>query len=61
MAKIKQTKVKASVEGFVPQPLIDNHPLSNEEKMPAYVPHRPERPEKSEGGVPFKIHSEFTP
>lgn len=45
----------------MPQPLIDNHPLSNEEKLPPYVPHRPERPEKSEGGVPFKIHSEFTP
>ena len=28
---------------------------------PNYVPHRPERPEKSEGGVPFKIVSEYAP
>ncbi len=26
-----------------------------------WVPHRPERPEKSEGGVPFRIISEFEP
>ena len=28
---------------------------------PAYVPHRPERPEKSEGGIRFKLVSEYTP
>lgn len=27
----------------------------------AWVPHRPLRPEKSEGGIPFKITSEFEP
>ncbi|MCB1509083.1 MAG: excinuclease ABC subunit UvrB, partial [Hyphomicrobiaceae bacterium] len=27
----------------------------------SWVPHRPPRPEKSEGGVPLKIESEFTP
>lgn len=26
-----------------------------------WVPHRPDRPEKSEGGIPFKIVSEFEP
>src|SRR6185295_18877052 len=26
-----------------------------------WVPHRPPRPEKSEGGIPFKIVSEFEP
>jgi excinuclease ABC subunit B len=26
-----------------------------------WVPHRPERPEKSEGGIPFRIKSEFQP
>ncbi|WP_375453918.1 excinuclease ABC subunit UvrB [uncultured Methylobacterium sp.] len=26
-----------------------------------WVPHRPERPAKSEGGVPFRLESEFTP
>jgi excinuclease ABC subunit B len=29
--------------------------------MPTFVPHRPERPEKSEGGAKFKISSEFEP
>ncbi|GJM01728.1 MAG: UvrABC system protein B [Rhodomicrobium sp.] len=41
--------------------MIDLHPLSNEETLPSYEPHRPERPPKSEGGVPFKIHSPFEP
>ena len=27
----------------------------------AWVPHRPPRPEKSEGGIPFRIQSDFTP
>src|ERR687890_451393 len=26
-----------------------------------WVPHRPPRPEKSEGGIPFRIKSDFTP
>ncbi len=26
-----------------------------------FVPHRPDRPEKTEGGVPFEVVSEFTP
>ena len=27
----------------------------------AFVPHRPERPEKAEGGRPFKLVSDYTP
>ena len=61
MAPRARKEVKSSVIGSVPQPLIDDHPLSHEERLPSYVPHRPPRPDKSEGGVPFKIHSEFTP
>lgn len=61
MAKTKRKEIKSSVVGSVPQPMIDNHPLSHEESLPSYVPHRPERPEKLEGGVPFKIHSDFVP
>ena len=53
--------MKSSVRQGVAQPLIDDHPLSHEESLPSYIPHRPERPEKSEGGVPFKIQSEFEP
>ncbi len=26
-----------------------------------WVPHRPERPEKSEGGIEFKLQSDYTP
>ncbi|CAN0409893.1 unnamed protein product, partial [Scytosiphon promiscuus] len=35
--------------------MIDLHPLSHEEQLAPYIPHRPERPKKSEGGIPFKI------
>ena len=28
---------------------------------PPWVPHRPPRPEKSEGGIPFRIQSDFKP
>src|SRR5499427_8763412 len=30
-------------------------------EMTAFVPHRPERPEKSEGGIRFKLVSEYQP
>lgn len=56
-----RTEITSSVIPSVPQPMIDQHPLSNEEMLPSYVPHRPLRPEKSEGGVKFKIQSEFDP
>ena len=42
------------------QPMIASHPLVAG-TMPDFKPHRPERPEKSEGGVPFKISSPFEP
>ena len=42
------------------QPLIANHPIVAG-TTPDFVPHRPPRPEKSEGGIPFKIVSEYTP
>lgn len=61
MARTQRTEMKSSVRQGVAQPLIDDHPLSHEESLPSYIPHRPERPEKSEGGVPFKIQSEFEP
>ena len=43
-----------------PQALISSHPLIVGD-LPAFTPHRPERPEKSEGGVPFRLASEFEP
>jgi excinuclease ABC subunit B len=42
------------------QPMIAAHPLVAG-SMPMFMPHRPERPEKSEGGRPFLIRSEFEP
>ena len=47
------------------QPMISGHPIvrsfDDPAALPAYTPHRPERPEKSEGGIPFRIVSEFSP
>ena len=42
------------------QPLMASHPIVAG-TTPKFVPHRPERPEKSQGGVAFKIVSEYTP
>ena len=35
--------------------------LAEPETDAAFVPHRPQRPEKVEGGKPFKLVSEYTP
>ncbi|HRK18402.1 MAG TPA: excinuclease ABC subunit UvrB [Hyphomicrobiaceae bacterium] len=42
------------------QPMLATHPLVAGD-MPDYVPHRPPRPEKSEGGIPFRLESPFEP
>jgi excinuclease ABC subunit B len=42
------------------QPLLAAHPLVSG-RMPEFMPHRPERPEKSEGGLTFRIESDFEP
>ena len=42
------------------QPMIASHPLVAG-TLPQFMPHRPERPEKSEGGVALQIVSEFEP
>jgi excinuclease ABC subunit B len=42
-------------------PPIGNHPLLTGHDMPLFVPHRPLRPEKSEGGRRFVIKSDFEP
>jgi excinuclease ABC subunit B len=41
-------------------PTMANHPLVSG-AMPMFTPHRPERPEKSEGGRRFELVSEFEP
>jgi excinuclease ABC subunit B len=42
------------------QPMIAEHPLVSG-TLPQFIPHRPERPEKSEGGIRLEIQSEFEP
>jgi excinuclease ABC subunit B len=42
------------------QPLIASHPIVAG-TTPEFVPHRPERPEKSEGGIRFRIAAPFAP
>ncbi len=42
------------------QPMIATHPLVAG-TLPEYIPHRPERPQKSEGGIHFELVSEFKP
>ncbi|WP_424992755.1 excinuclease ABC subunit UvrB [Oceaniradius stylonematis] len=50
--------VTATVEAL--KSLIDSgNPLFKDGKM--WVPHRPERPEKSEGGIPLKMVTEYEP
>jgi len=40
--------------------MIAGHPLVSG-SLPEFIPHRPPRPEKSEGGVAFKLVSEYEP
>jgi excinuclease ABC subunit B len=47
--------------GEAPQPLMQEHPLVSGSGAPEFVPHRPPRPEKSEGGIPLRLQSELEP
>jgi len=47
--------------GEAPQPLMQEHPLVSGAGAPEFVPHRPPRPDKSEGGVALRFQSEFEP
>jgi excinuclease ABC subunit B len=42
------------------QPMLATHPLVAGD-MPTFMPHRPARPEKSEGGIRFALTSEYEP
>ncbi|RMF06085.1 MAG: excinuclease ABC subunit UvrB, partial [Alphaproteobacteria bacterium] len=45
--------------------MISEHPIARSFNdpgaMPLFLPHKPPRPEKSEGGIPFRIVSDFEP
>ena len=47
--------------GETAQPLIQNHPLVSGVGAPEFTPHRPPRPEKTEGGVPLRIVTDLEP
>src|SRR5262249_22216418 len=42
------------------QPMLAQHPLVSG-SMPTFMPHRPPRPEKSEGGIAFKLVADYEP
>jgi len=46
--------------GEAPQPLMQEHPLVSG-TVPPFTPHRPDRPEKSEGGILLGLQSELAP
>ncbi|WP_207181953.1 excinuclease ABC subunit UvrB [Methylobacterium indicum] len=50
--------VSATVDALT-KLLTEGNPLFKNGEL--WRPHRPERPQKSEGGVPFRLNSEFTP
>ncbi|MGH1350356.1 MAG: excinuclease ABC subunit UvrB [Methyloligellaceae bacterium] len=64
MDKVKKTGKKAQKNhpGFEDsaQPMLSGHPLVTG-NMPAFTPHRPQRPEKTEGGGIFNLQSDFEP
>ena len=58
-------EVRTPGMGEVPQPMITGHPIvrsfDDPSALPAFTPHKPERPQKSEGGIPLRTVSEFEP
>jgi excinuclease ABC subunit B len=59
LAKPAERSAKAR-EMLASQPMLAEHPLVSGDQQ-AFVPHRPPRPEKSEGGVTFQLVSEYEP
>ncbi|MEL6299435.1 MAG: excinuclease ABC subunit UvrB [Pseudomonadota bacterium] len=59
LARPEQRSDKAKAV-LAQQPMIASHPLVAG-TLPEFAPHRPDRPEKSEGGVQFTLASDFEP
>jgi len=55
-----EQRTKKGWELLSREPMMANHPLVSG-AMPVFRPHRPPRPEKSEGGIPFRLVSDFEP
>jgi len=59
LAKPEQRSEQAR-QILLTQPMLAEHPLVSGDEL-AFTPHRPPRPEKSEGGIAFNIVSEYEP
>ena len=59
LAKPEQRSEQAR-QILLAQPMLAEHPLVSGDEL-AFTPHRPPRPEKSEGGISFNIVSEYEP
>ncbi|MGZ5914663.1 MAG: DEAD/DEAH box helicase family protein, partial [Hyphomicrobium sp.] len=59
LAKPAERSARAK-EMLLQQPMLATHPLVSG-NQPLFTPHRPPRPEKSEGGVRFELVSEYEP
>src|SRR5262249_26128385 len=59
LAKPSERSARAN-EILQQQPMLATHPLVSG-NQPMFMPHRPPRPEKSEGGVRFNLVSEYEP
>src|SRR5262245_15429441 len=55
-----QERSERAQQVLAQQPMLAMHPLVSGENPP-FAPHRPPRPQKSEGGIPFNLESELEP
>jgi excinuclease ABC subunit B len=55
-----QERSERAQQVLAQQPMLARHPLVSGESLP-FAPHRPPRPQKSEGGIPFNILSDLEP
>jgi excinuclease ABC subunit B len=61
LAETPQAPFDAGPGPGAPATLVAAHPLVAGTAMPMFTPHRPPRPEKTEGGVPLHIVSSYEP
>jgi excinuclease ABC subunit B len=60
LAEVSAGPYQVAPDSTMLLPTMASHPIVSG-AMPMFMPHRPERPEKSEGGIRFQLVSEFEP
>jgi excinuclease ABC subunit B len=60
LAEASSMPYQVAADSTMLLPTMASHPIVSG-AMPIFMPHRPERPEKSEGGIRFQLVSEFEP